>query len=647
MRYYEVWVASQRYHGESSLTYSHEAAFAKGTLVTVELQRQVVVAVVLSEVKKPSFKTKPIRDTLNEEPIPSEIIELMQWVHSYYPAPLGQITSLALPGTLTTKSRAKTAKTVAKFPEPLTPPALTTEQAQAIRDINQPNLRTALLHGNTGSGKTRVYIELIDQQLKRDKSVLLLTPEISLTPQLAQSVHRYFPGSVVVLHSEMTVAQRRNAWLSILTSTKPLVVIGPRSILFCPLKSIGLIVLDEFHETAYKQEQAPHYLATRVAARLASLHGAQLIFGSATPLLADYYFFKQKKLSIIRMVQPALFDSEQKTDVVIIDLKKREQFNRSPWISNTLIEGISIQIQKEEQSLVFLNRRGSARLILCQNCGWEAVCPRCDLPLTYHADMHSALCHTCGFRQNPPSSCPECSSTDINFKSIGTKALVTELARLFPQARIQRFDSDLPKIDRMEHHYENIVAGNVDILVGTQMLGKGLDLPKLGLLGIIQADTSLSFPDYTAQERTYQLLSQALGRLTRGHRSGLAVIQTHHTDNPILRAAIEQDYASFYDCEIKERQTYNFPPFCFLLKITCSRASLSAARQSCESIGHGLRKSFRDVQVIGPAPSFLEKTNNRYNWQLVVKSKKRTTLIDIIRTLPQNCSYDIDPTNLL
>lgn len=647
MRYYEVWVSSQRYHGESSLTYSYSAVLEKGALVTVELQKQVVVAVVFAEVEKPDFKTKPIRDTLNETLIPSEVLDLLQWVRDYYPAPLGQITSLAVPGTLVARSRAKGIKAASSTPEPTTPPALTTEQTQAAHHINQARPRAALLHGNTGSGKTRVYIELIDQQLKCGKNVLLLTPEISLTPQLEQSVQRYFPDSVVVLHSEMTAAQRRNAWISILTSSKPLVVIGPRSILFCPLKSIGLIVLDEFHETAYKQEQAPHYLATRVAAQLARLHRAQLVFGSATPLLADYFFFKQKKLPIIRMVQLALFNSEQKTDVVIIDLKKREQFNRSPWISNTLIDGISQAIQKEEQSLVFLNKRGSARLILCQNCGWEAVCPRCDLPLTYHADMHIALCHTCGFRQKPPSSCLDCSSTDINFRSIGTKALVTELMRLFPQARIQRFDSDTSKAERMEHHYENIVAGNVDILVGTQMLGKGLDLPKLGLLGIIQADTSLSFPDYTAQERTYQLLSQALGRLTRGHRSGLAIIQTHHTDNPILRAAIEQDYDNFYDCELKERRTYNFPPFCFMLKITCSRASLSAARQSSESIARSLRKNFKSVEIIGPAPSFLEKTNDRYNWQLVVKSKKRTTLIDIIRTLPKNCSYDIDPTNLL
>jgi primosomal protein N' (replication factor Y) len=257
------------------------------------------------------------------------------------------------------------------------------------------------------------------------------------------------------------------------------------------------------------------------------------------------------------------------------------------------------------------------------------------------------LCHICGFSSVAPPACPECGNPDITFRSIGTKYLVDELQRLFPKARIQRFDTDLAKTERLEQHYENIRLGNVDILVGTQMLSKGLDLPKLSVIGVITADTALLIPDYTANEITYQQLTQIIGRVGRGHRSGKVIIQTYQPGNPAIQAAVKRDYGTFYTREIKEREAYGFPPFTYLLRLECARASRETAERTARSLATELRDKNKAVEVVGPSPSFHEKVSGKYRWQLVIKAKRRPLLVDIIQNLPANWSYDIDPVNLL
>jgi primosomal protein N' (replication factor Y) (superfamily II helicase) len=299
-------------------------------------------------------------------------------------------------------------------------------------------------------------------------------------------------------------------------------------------------------------------------------------------------------------------------------------------------------LNRDGQSLVFLNRRGTARLVLCHNCGWQAVCPRCDLPLTYHGDSHTLRCHTCGFQETAPAACPTCHSTDIIFKSIGTKTLVNELQHLFPKARIMRFDSDTKKSERLETHYNAVRSGKVDILVGTQMLSKGLDLPNLELLGVVLADTSLSFPDYTAEERTFQMLTQVLGRVGRGHRQGKVIIQSHNPESPIIQAAIHKDYESFYQAQLLERKTYDFPPFCYLLKLSCSRASQASAKKAAVQLTEKLSATRQDIRITGPSPAFIEKNNNKYVWQIIVRAKDRQELIKVVKQLPANWTYDLD-----
>lgn len=646
MNYYEVWISSPKYHSTSPLTYTSADELNPGDVVIVPMQKFTVPAVVIGPVGRPAFKTKSIIRCVPGAHIPQQLLTLIDWLKDYYPAPFGQTLALVLPSSLSTEGRPSKAEQTNEAQDAQTLPGLTKEQSATMKNIRSNKATKFLLHGDTGTGKTRIYVELAKESLAQGKSAIVLTPEIGLTPQLAETFEHTFPDQTYILHSEQTPAQRRNNWLEIARTTQPSIVIGPRSALFAPLKDIGLVVVDEFHDSAYKQEQAPYYQATRVAGKLADLHKARLILGSATPPVHDYYTFAEKKLPILRLREKAV-KSIHKTESQVIDLKKRELFTTSPWLADRLLEEIATSLVGGMQSLVFLNRRGTARLILCKNCGWELVCPNCDLPLTYHADHHNSQCHTCGYKAAVPSSCPNCSAIDIIFKSIGTKSLVSELERIFPQAAIMRFDSDTAKNDSLSKRYTDIKNGAADIIVGTQMLGKGLDLPKLRVLGVVLADTSLSFPDYTAEERTFQLISQVIGRVHRGHTESKAFVQTFNPDSPIINASLLQDYESFYAHQIEERKIFRYPPFRFVLKLTCERSSSPSAQRAAMQLTTSLHRLGLPIEIIGPTPAFTEKIHNKYRWQVIIKAVDRQRLLDIISTLPANWSYDIDPSSLL
>jgi primosomal protein N' (replication factor Y) (superfamily II helicase) len=644
MFYYEVLASSMQYHGSTALTYQSEVALPVGAVVRIPLRAGSTLGVVSAVVTKPKFMTKDIAQMFDLPPLPKQSLKLLDWLRVFYPSPLGMTVQLFLPKSLLNKPENISVSESAELSQTKLPP-LTKEQQNVLEHIKKPG--TFLLHGETGSGKTRVYIELAKQHLAAGRSAIILTPEISLTSQLAADFQAVFPGQVLIAHSNLGDAERRKIWLQGLLSTEPLIIVGPRSALFSPLKDIGLIVVDECHESSYKQEQSPYYQALRVASKLSELHKSQLVLGSATPTVEDYYRAEQKGVPILRMQQLAKASDFAKASTKVIDLKDRSQFTRLQHISNELLDAVGRAMSSNEQSLLFLNRRGTARIILCQVCGWQALCPNCDLPLAYHGDSGNMRCHTCGYQAPLVLSCPVCGSADIAFKSIGTKAIVDEITKAFPSARVQRFDTDNLKAERFEQYYHSVKAGEVDILVGTQTLAKGLDLPKLSVVGIICADTSLYLPDYTAQERTYQLLSQVMGRIGRGHRESEAVIQTYQPDNPVLKAALAKDWQTFYQTEIKERQDFLFPPFCYLLKLTCRRATKAAAQKATEELASKLRRQQLKIQIIGPTPSFYEKLGGKFQWQLVVKSRSRNQLLEVIGLLPANWTYDIDPADLL
>ncbi len=594
--------------------------------------------------EQPNYTVKPItKDTGTS--IPTASIKLISWLSNYYPSPIGAIASLFIPSDISIQ-RSVEEITEAKgtlFP----PPRLTNEQQQKVSEIlEQKGDKPILLHGDTGTGKTRVYIELTKHSLDAGKSALILTPEIGLTPQLTASFSSSFDTPLFVIHSKLTNKQRRTIWAQIASTDRPVIVIGARSALFSPVKNLGIVIVDEAHDSSYKQSQAPYYQSTRVAAALATIHKALCIFGTATPLVSDYYVFEQKKSPIIRMQVPAK-NNVKAPNITIVDLKNRELFTKSRILSNSLISSVKKALSNREQALIFLNRRGTARVIICQNCGWQAICPNCDIGLTYHQDKHQLLCHICGIKKSVPTTCPDCSKADIIFQSIGTKAVVDELIRLFPDARIKRFDSDNLAAERLEKNFDGIVGGEVDVLVGTQVLSKGLDLPKLTVVGVLAADASLGIPDFTAGEQAYQSLTQVVGRVGRTNKPTSVIIQSYQPESPLLAAAARRDWDGFYKSQIKERKAFYFPPFCYLLQLTTTKSSSQKAEAAGKLLASSSVLDDAQLEVLGPSPCFHEKVRGKYSWQIVVKSKDRGKLIQIVKNLPSGWRYDIDPINLL
>lgn len=646
MRYYEVAVADKKFQSGKPLTYSSEDELPELAVVGVPLQNRTVTAFVIGEVRKPAFNLKPVKSLMSSIGLPPHCLELANWLADYYACSLGEALRQFAPSRPAIRRKEvidEIDTAVGKID--LSSP-LTSGQKAAIKQIETGKSVTYLLHGETGSGKTRVYLELAKKILAKGRSVVLLTPEIALTSQLSKAVKNSLHHQVFVLHSQLTEAERKKIWLGILESSEPIVVIGPRSALFTPVKNLGLIVLDEAHEPAYKQEQNPRYHAARAASQLGQLTKAKVILGTATPLVSDYYIASQKD-SIVELKGMALGDKVKPAKTVLVSLKDRENFSRDYYMSNLLLDEISTTLSAKEQIIIYLNRRGTARIVMCSNCGWQLLCPHCDVPMVYHGDSHIARCHICGREDSPPLSCPECSHKDLQYKTIGTKALVENVQRLFPQAKVARFDSDNLAGERVNDLYQQLRDGEIDILVGTQLLAKGLDLPKLALVGIIAAESSLALPDFTSEERTFQLLYQVTGRVGRGHRPGKVIIQAYDPDNLIIQSAVKRDYQMFYKHELEQRKLFRYPPYSYLLQLTCRRASPKSAEAAARKLMGTLAAAHKTVEIIGPAPNFYAKRAGAYYWQLVIKSKNRQDLVELAKLVPSNWSINLDPTNLL
>lgn len=647
MRFYEVLVADSKYKSDLPLTYSAPEVLKAGIVITVELKKRPVTAFVLKEVPRPDFATKPIKKIFSSSILPLHCLILAEWISGYYLCPLGEVLRQFAPSKPTLRKSLQIEVLNSQLTDQLgLELPLTDEQQQALNKIKKSPSTTILLHGETGSGKTRVYLELAKQTLNHGKSVFLLTPEISLTAQLAHTAGQQLSSPIYVLHSRLGVAKRKQIWQKILEASEPLVVIGPRSALFSPVKDPGLIVIDEAHEPAYKQEQSPYYHAVRVASQLGVITGSKVILGTATPSVNDYYL-ASKHQAVVRMLKQAASGSLHEVETKVIDIKNRTNFTQNNYLSNYLIDAIRTTLSAKKQVIIYLNRRGTARLILCSNCSWQLLCPNCDIPLIYHADSHLVRCHICGHNEQPPLACPVCANPDVIYKSIGTKALVESIAKLFPEYRIQRFDSDSTHDEAAHIIYSQMLSGEVDIMVGTQLLAKGFDLPKLGLVGIVAAETSLALPDYTAEERTFQLLYQIIGRVGRGHVSGRVVVQSYNPDNPAVKAAIARNWDAFYSQVIKERQMFRFPPFSYLLKLTCRRATSPGAEKAALNLKSDLLSIGLAVEIIGPSASFYARRGKYYYFQLVVKSKDRNHLVKLAQKVPANWMIDLDPTDLL
>jgi len=647
--YYNVWVNTKQFRSSSTLTYSYGSELIEGTIVLVPFRNKTILGLVEKVVSKPEFEVRPIAGQISDKSIPKNSMSLLEWLIDYYPSSSSTHLQLFLPAgidkikTLDGQSQ-KQIKTKAKK----IPPKLTPEQDSTIKSIKKSTFRTFLIHGNTGSGKTRVYIELIRSTLKELKSVIVLVPEIGLSPQITQSFRDYFPNKVIEINSSLTEKTKRENWQKILCSKNPVIIVGPRSALFMPVDNLGLIIVDEAHDDSYKQESAPFYQTTRVAAKLSEITNSKLVMGTATPLISDYYMFEERNIPILRMIKSAVSSTDIKPLIQIVDLADKSSFTQSPRLSDLMLRSIEESLRAGEQSLIFLNRRGTAIVILCQNCGWKAVCPNCDTSLTYHQDQHSVICHSCGYKNKFTSTCPTCGSHDIIYHGVGTKAIEAELKKIFPTSKIKRFDKDNLKKDSLSENYINISQGKTDIIIGTQIITKGLDLPKLTTVGIVMADQNLAFPDFSSEEKNYQTLLQVIGRVGRGHKdSSRIIIQTYNPNSKTILAAISKNYETFYNDQLYSRKKYLFPPFVFLLKIYCKKSTSKKAMDSCIELTDKIKNLHLKVNISDPTPAFHEKVGGKYVWQFVIKSRARGNLLDIISHIPNDWFFDIDPVSLL
>ncbi len=646
MHYYEVAPTKIIRVGSDSFTYSSSTQLPIGTIVTIEVSKKILVGIIIGKSKKPIYITKNIISIVGNKPLPEQLVKLAIWMSIYYLTPLATVFQTILPRGIEKDRRTQD---ISHKPSKRnrTNFLFNKQQQQVINKLHTSGTGTFLIQGVTGSGKTEIYIDLAKKSIATDKSVIILVPEIALTSQLVAEFAKHF-DNLVVTHSKMSESKRHQIWLDIISSETPKVIIGPRSALFVPLVDIGAIIIDEAHEPSYKQEKAPKYSALRVATMLGRYHSCQVIFGSATPNIVDRYIANQVDGKVLKLTKSARPNSLP-PQVSLIDMTKRENFSKHRFLSNQLIGQIEKTLKAGKQSLIFHNRRGSANSSLCKNCGWSANCPKCFIPLTLHADKSQLLCHICGYSSKIPTMCPTCKNTEIIYKGIGTKLIESELHKMFPSANIARFDADNLDKDTVNSRYQDLYDGVIDIAIGTQVIAKGLDLPNLRTVGVIQADSGLSLPDFNSNERTFQLLAQVVGRVGRDSNQTNVIVQSYQINHPSIKYGLIQDYESFYENCLIERKLGKFPPFTHLLKLTCIYKTEASAILSSKKLADSLRKNVdKQVQIFGPTPAFYERQNNAYRWQLVLKSPKRELLINALSFLPPtHWQSELDPTSLL
>ncbi|MBQ3293154.1 primosomal protein N' [Candidatus Saccharibacteria bacterium] len=643
--YVEVIVGKSVGKGASVLTYTSSLPLSIGSIVEVPLMRGRVPGVVLKKVAQPDFKCREILKVLYSKPLPMHLLETAKWMSEYYAAPLSGIMGMILPVGVLKKRRsgAKTEQTEQTKVRNDIP--LNCAQKKALIGLQKAPGGTKLLLGVTGSGKTNIYLHEAARALQEQKSVILLVPEIALTSQLVTVFRDTFGEIVTVIHSKQTEAERHLIFNSLLLGNTPQIVIGPRSALFAPLSNLGLIIIDEEHESTYYQENTPKYSAIRVASRMAEFCKCPCILGSATPTVEDFYLAK-KRGSLVVLTEKAK-KTAVKPDFRLVDFKNRDEFSKNRYFSNSLLQAISKNLRAGRQSLIFHNRRGSSPLTICEDCGNELLCPTCFLPLTLHVDRYEMRCHTCGYKMKVPSCCPKCGGGSLIHKGFGTKLLENELSRLFPKARVKRFDGDSKKGESLEEMYNAVRDGEVDILVGTQVLAKGLDLPLLATVGVVQADAGLNLPDFSAEERVFQLITQVIGRVGRGHSTKAEVfIQTFRPEHPVLSFAINEDYLGFSEYLLKQRRRSGFPPFKFVAKVAVTMKTEALAIKKIRGAAKDFSADSRLI-VSPPLPAFHERTLRGFTWEVVVRSSSRKVLLEAFSHLDSNFHVSLDLPSLL
>lgn len=506
-------------------------------------------------------------------------------------------------------------------------PQLTAEQAAAVAAIDENRSgdnKPVLIHGVTGSGKTEIYLNQAEKIIAEGRQVIILVPEIALTPQTVGIFQRRLGSRVAVLHSNLLGAERRKAWMGI-AEGKYDVVIGARSAIFAPTPNLGMIIIDEEHESTYKQENNPRFHTVRVAEERCRLAGAALLMGSATPDVGDYYKGLQGEYKLIELPNRVL--NREMAQVTVVDMREELKAGNNNMFSRLLKQKLAANLAEGKQSLLFLNRRGYDSFVSCRSCGHVVECPHCSVAMAYHERENRLKCHYCGEVMETPKVCPKCGSHAIRHFGAGTQKVANAVKQLFPQARVVRMDRDTVTDRGMyEKVYKAMLDGQIDILVGTQMIAKGLDFPQVTLVGVVAADITLNMPDFRSGERTFQLITQVAGRSGR-HQPGEVVVQTYSPDNRVIQAVARQDYGEFYEQEIQIRRFAEYPPFTHMLRVVASGSGEAevheVARYLAYYIGDEMGNNIYDKQVIcwGPKPCPKYRIKDKYRLQILLKSE--------------------------
>ncbi|MCH7320881.1 primosomal protein N' [Solibacillus sp. MA9] len=513
---------------------------------------------------------------------------------------------------------------------------LTDEQHEALTKIKQAmddvRQETFLLHGVTGSGKTEIYLQAIQRAIADGKEAIVLVPEISLTPQMTERFKSRFGDEVAVMHSGLSVGEKYDEWRKV-QQGKVKVVVGARSAIFAPFKNLGLIILDEEHESTYKQEDSPRYHARDVAIWRGNYYNCPVILGSATPALESFARAKKGVYTLLTLQNRA--KKQALPTVHIVDMREQLQAGNRSMFSEPLTEALRERLERGEQTVLFLNRRGYSSFILCRDCGTSVQCPNCDISLTYHRYQEKLKCHYCGHEEYIPQTCPECQSENIRYFGTGTQKVEEEIFKLFPQAQVLRMDVDTTK--QKGSHEKMLDAfgrGEADILLGTQMIAKGLDFPNITLVGVLSADTSLHLPDYRAAEKTFQLMTQVSGRAGRHEKPGEVFIQTYTPEHYAIELSKEQLYTPFYEQEMQVRHMAGYPPYYFLALVQVSHEDVVMAAEYAGRVAEYLRSNLSfQVSVIGPTTASIARLQNRYRYQCLIKYKVEPNLIPTLLQL--------------
>ncbi len=517
-------------------------------------------------------------------------------------------------------------------------------------DTKDSSPQVFLLHGITGSGKTEIYLQSLAETLKQGKRGIVLVPEISLTPQTIERFAARFPGRVGVLHSKLSPGEQYDEWHRIKNGECD-VVIGSRSALFAPQPDLGLIVIDEEHEWTYKQDSSPHYHARDAAIKLAEQIGAVIVLGSATPDVTTYYQAKNGKYRLLELPQ-RVTPGANLPQVEVVDMREELKAGNRSMFSRALGQSINQVIAAGEQVILFLNRRGGAYYIQCRRCGFVLRCRRCEVPLSHHINDDVLTCHQCNYKMPVPDACPNCGNRQLKFLGAGTQKLEQEVRLSFPRARQLRWDSDATTgRTSNEDILRQFRSHKADVLIGTQMVAKGLDIPSVTLVGVVNADTSLNLPDFRAGERTYQLLSQVAGRAGRGLAGGKVIIQTFAPENYAVRAVARNDYAAFYEKEINYRRELNNPPFSQIARLIFTHTNDAICQREAEKMQKTLLEESRikgiaGINIIGPAPAFIHRLRGRYRWQLIIRGQNLSSFLETL-DFSHNWVIDIDPIGII